>query len=119
MKQHITPKQLNELSGKGKRRLWEWWKPEKGNFCYPSLKANSVKMCRFDEFNKRSGSRYNYPLLSIGQMLEFLEENTESQFSIFRRTLDWKFIYEGVDYGKIVGGELCDALWEAVKERLE
>jgi len=62
----------------------------------------------------------HYGLLpTIGQMIEFLDENTKHEFHIFRRLVDWKIIYEDLYYGKILGEELCDSLWKAVKEKLE
>jgi hypothetical protein len=102
MKQHITPDQLNELSEKGKRRLIQWYNLKK-----------------IDDLKNKTGDAPKTPLLSIGQMIEFLEETTKYQLHILRRTVDWKIIHGKQQYGKVLGGELCDALWEAVKEVLD
>jgi len=85
MKQHITPKQHDELSHKGAVRLGEW-----------CVKRN-----------------YNPLLLSIGQMIEFLEDHH----------LEWAYLVaeggnDGSVYRRYYRGELCDALWEAIKEVL-
>src|SRR5690554_4691823 len=89
MKQHITIEQLNELSDKAKEKLREWWKPEEGDLVI-FLQDNN----HFDKetfvvgtgtflTDKGWGVNYEdqaglmpkenvYPLLSIGQMIEFL-----------------------------------------------
>ena len=118
MKQYITPDQLNELSEKGKKRLRKWWKRQDGDLVewlgYERV-LHSVSMeCEFWPDKEEL-----LPLLSIGQMIEFLEDKTKSEFHIFRRVIDWKIVYEGLDYGKKLGEGICDALWEAIKEILE
>src|SRR5258708_757804 len=115
MKQHIMPVQLNELSEKNLKKLQEWWKPQKGDL--------HTKLPIFDRaiiFSYSDGmiGDNNYPLLSIGQMIQFLDENTKYEFHIFRRMVDWKIIYEEMQYGKILGQELCYSLWDAIKESL-
>lgn len=103
MKQHITTEQLNELSEKGKGKLREWWKPKVGDL----------------------------PLLSIGQMIEFLDEqidkhnqkvdeNDEGEYIEYsiERLLDrcWRLngYFKTIEYSN-----LTDALFSAVKEILE
>lgn len=129
MKQNLTIEQLNELSEKGREKLRKWWKPDNGDvwktdggdFIFFDEKAPECELQVMGiELSFTEGClNASLPLLSIGQMVEFLEENSEHEFSIFRRIVDWKIIYEGQHYGKILGGELCDALWEGVKEVLE
>ena len=90
MKQHLTSKDLKELSEKQRGILSKW----------------------VAEYNKRIGSYSpldsildtNEPELNIGQMIEFLVIDYEfkEQWLLFSRPL-----------------ELCDDLWEAVKEVLE
>ena len=65
------------------------------------------------------------PCLSIGEMIEFLDERGELDFKIWadthistKKTREWKVAtYVGVakDY---IAKELADALWEGVKEEL-
>ena len=95
MKQTITVKQLNELSEKGKEKLEEWMRRKK---YYIHARINL--------------------LMSIGQMIEFLDSEQDYQFHIFRRTLDWKIIVNDLQYGKVLGEELADALWQACLEVL-
>lgn len=125
MKQHITIEQLNELSEKGKENLRAWWKPQQGDKCVKWLGSGSI-----EEEVIIGGSDQNYeevselnngltPLLSIGQMIEFLEETTDKTYG----ERWWYKIFFG-GYGGEVGlkeedVELCDALWEVVKEVLE
>lgn len=93
MKQYITPKQLNELSKKGKINYFEWcWK--KG-LVKQTSGAVDVK---------------DYPLLSIGQMIEFLDENNKASSFLV------SFVAGDYEYRKV--SELADALWQACKEIL-
>ncbi len=98
MKQHITEKQFNELGNKGESTLFRWGK-KRG---LPSK-----------------------PLLSMGQMLEFLDEKKKWKMFMsinhFTGSNCWG-IMDGLNQGRPVlysSKELCDALWEAVKEILE
>jgi len=125
MKQHITVDQLNELDDVSKNNLKRWWKPQEGqkiiyidnsgiddkrvdwlveydNMWYFS-EANSIE--DFTEM-MRAGDTL-FPLLSIGQMLEFLG-NDESHFALINSN------DELIDVSRI-----CDTLWEAVKEVLK
>lgn len=107
MKQHITIEQLNELSEKDKKRLVEWWQPKEGDIFVCDLTGEYV--CNyFSQDRIYHDSEYweskesSFPLLSIGQMIEFL---TPSYVSLlFDET--------------VMDDALCDDLWEAVKEVL-
>lgn len=97
MKQKITKKQLNELDQKGKNTLYHWF--EKKDFDLVAYEDE-------DSF-------LYYPLPAIGQMIEFLDEQEELNNGWYiengkRLTIDI--------FGK---GELCDALWEAIKDILD
>ncbi len=116
-KQHITPKQLNELSEKGLRRIQDWctWN-------------DYLESTWIDEDGADSREIHS-PLLSIGQMIEFLVAKQDKGW----RDLHIEMLHdiwqvgtcydEGAEDGswkfKDDKGELCDALWEAVKEVLE
>ena len=103
MKQHITVKQLNELSEKGKSRLLKFVRKTDWEDYY----------CECGPSNHERWRNTYLPLLSIGQMVEFLDENK-------KRTRVWA-IYSAWRIGKKGGGDvecICDALWEAVKEVL-
>ena len=97
MKQTITPEQLNELTPESKDKLadaFEW----KDGINWTLVMGSSNQTTYL-------------PLLSIGQMLEFLGD-------------DWHdFVIKSVeDCGDVqipyLADELCDALWEAVKHEL-
>jgi len=171
MKQHITLKQLNELSEKGKKRLKKWWKPKEGDWVYTpdwyedepiyAKDANWDYGKIYDEDGKQIGisaptpeikrwkkvkqkgyewlygitdedgdlisvGKADLPLLSIGQMIEFLDENVGHPHWEFERShgIDshgWEIEIWGImeeDNFRKGGRELCDALWEAVKELL-
>lgn len=157
MKQHITVEQLNELSEKGKEKLRKWWKPEYGDYyayhrhTYKGIWKYSehiyIDQMGYDIVDPTIGSdnepgERDYPLLSIGQMIEFLDDDLDS---IEYEKMPDEY-YGNLEYpryevsicnhekhiictecGKDKTGcykfysniELCDALWEAVKEVLE
>ena len=69
MKQHITPEQLNELSDKSKDKLRKWWKPEVGDI---NQDGHAYVVSHKSELFKKTK---DLPLLSIGQMIEFLDVN--------------------------------------------
>jgi hypothetical protein len=105
MKQNITIDQVKELSPSGLQKYREW--------------VYKLKLTKEEYEDIQKHDTGHDPLLSIGQMIQFLDEKQDYQFHIFRRTLDWKVIVNDMQYGKVLGEELCDSLWEAVKEVLE
>ena len=113
MKQHITEKQLNELSKKGKKILKDWY-----------WKKLSVVEQLVENSSYLEGIEYDKPLLSIGQMIEFLQEKQktgfyEIAFTYQRSIQKLRFIhYKFKEFDKTYNQELCDALWKAVKEVL-
>ena len=100
MKQHITTKQLKELSEKGKDELMKWFVGKlESNPDWDDILVNPDGM-----------------LLSIGQMIEFLGNETES-ISCWED--GWMVIERrGTKDKSYTKSELCDALWDAVKEVL-
>lgn len=56
----------------------------------------------------------DFPLLSIGLMIEFLDNGWADEYL----QLNGKYIEDGM-YFALKNEELCDALWQAVKEVLE
>ena len=122
MKQHITVEQLNELSEKGKEKLRKWWKPIVGDW------FDDDGYMRIIPDDETKGAfvlnSFHTPLLSIGQMIEFLDEHLKTDWSICsgKNLLFFGRSDRNEIYGKIPQnrkGELCDALWKAVKEVLE
>lgn len=117
MKQRITAEQLNELTDKQKQKLWEWWKPELYDFGY-DIKEKAPFVRSDLSFPK---SKYDYPLLSVGQMIELLESKDDCLNIIKRTDLEgWGYEIQlrHLKYFKFQISELCDALWQAVKEVL-
>lgn len=140
MKQHITAKQLNKLSDKGLKKLRKWWKPRVGDlFCFfyddGSIGEEVVRDCDctfLDHDYKRKtidthlfGVREMYLLLSIGQMIEFLDRKRTGSIN--------KPWFESLSDGVSIARDLrvrgvtylprasmwCNMLWELVKEILE
>lgn len=90
MKQRITVEQFNQLSKIGKEKLRQY----------------------FDaRFKTTREAMYLLDFPTIGQMIEFLDEHKKgSWINVF---VDW-------DMEQIQNqNNVCDALWEAVKEILE
>lgn len=115
MKQHIKPEQLEELSPQGKVKLRAWWKPQSTDFINDKHYQDGVSIntafeniyTKQDVLDIVDSDPDLLPLLSIGQMIEFLEFNGELEHTSLGIEIYWK------------KGELADALWEAVKKLLE
>ena len=104
MKQHITEEQLRELSKEQLSKLEDWVNRD------PITKKVISKKYQWNI----SGLDF-----SIGQMIEFLHEHVEG--------LSIMYPYENEQDSRvrvgflnhlIIKDDLCDALWEAVKETL-
>jgi len=131
MKQRLEPSDLAQLTDKQKDRLRELWQPEKRDFvlCNDTRevivsRCDSDKIYLFIYGGYILEVKHCLPLLSIGQMIEILKEkriimwqgwgNHLSLWNVEKLILNSDKAFELV--GK--GGELCDALWQAVKEIL-
>ncbi len=104
MKQNITLDQLNELSEKGCKSLAHWL----------STKATSVDDLK-ENWKWTHVHGYTIPLLSIGQMIEYLSEKYREERTEYLHSM-WPEWWENFDCDPEY---LCDILWEAVKEILE
>jgi hypothetical protein len=121
MKQHITVNQLYKVSEKGKELLRAWCKPKIGELWTDFETVNIV-----DPYGKGvfDGDRLvvfkpdGYPLLSIGQMIEFLEEAEGVDIIEIRKidpgmTIQWCVCLrasEKLYNNKFIATKLCDAL---------
>jgi len=137
MKKHITFKQLNQLSEKGKEKLRKWWNDEKREWGQWYVEGISREKHYMGEIDGRGGEISPYmpmfqddlPLLSIGQCIEFLDEKWPLDLRIHRTIKKmghqfsmaryWWYVLPKGKKGYFFQKELCDALWEAVKEVLE
>lgn len=99
MKQNITPKQVEELSEKANKKLIKWLKKNDYYYLYATSEGR---------------------ILSIGQMIEFLIDN-RYYIILEQEDLNYKWVLTQnfVEGGYYENKELCDVLWEAVKEILE
>lgn len=107
MKQYISEEQFNKLPNKAQESLRQWT-IGKGYAVYND-----------------PAERWDYPQLSIGQLIEFLAENKKDihieRFNGGAKYSHWKISTcydEGWKFGK-EQKELCDALWEAVIKELK
>ena len=116
MKQCIYEEQYNELSLKQKK-AWEKLMVKYGH----TMKENYGWWL---EKNYDPKMLVSFP--SIGQMIEFLDDNGDKWDLGAIMTIGIKISSdpneignESIDYGSIEVGGLCDALWEAVKDILK
>lgn len=120
MKQHITADQLNELSPKAKEKLREWWKPDISDLLYrPDNPEGLQEIMGF--IGEAPIKKECYPLLSIGQMIEFLDENGRlwiEQEEEIDEDIPKKYRVQSRQH-EYWSTELCDALWQACEEILE
>jgi hypothetical protein len=134
MKQHITKDDLNKLSDEHKERLREWWNPQKwdiavwGESEFPVSKLEADRIVDAVEENSYVVNEYGHddsyplnqciPLLSIGQMIQFIEENKPLLKGISKNRFNQWFV--NIENGMLgYKDELCDALWEATKQLLK
>jgi len=117
MKQHITEQQLQELSDKAARKLRNWLTDHKPQFIPGDVMWKGWLLTR----------------LSIGEMIEFLDEHYRNQIIKYRSALlidnqsintrdggRW-LVMKASNHKdrKYFSDEPCDALWSAVREILE
>ena len=100
MKQRITLNQFDSLSRKAKGRLNDW-----------VLNSEGV-LAAFPE----GDYDIDCTLLNIGQMIEFLLNEAGFNLDYSDSDNTWGVMLGEFEFGR---AELCDALWEAVKEVLE
>jgi hypothetical protein len=126
MKQHIIADQINELTDKQKEQIRDMWDCHIGDiviynndkylltgFDCGKYTINPLLTSHTDFWQKEIKHNECLPLLSIGEMIEILE----NEWII---VLDEKRIVRPkdglcIDYAT---STLCDALWEAVKQIL-
>lgn len=113
MKQRITVEQLKELTGLQQERLRELYTPEAGDWFYRSIEDES-KFYGSVKYHDDSGvevfepEKIDLPLLSIGQMIELIDQNRNDQM--------WSVMAE---IESCRTHDLCNELWESVKIILE
>lgn len=135
MKQRITTEQLQELTEEQKQKLRDWWEPQEGDwFSYQDEERLIIHNNHYglwssnpnrDKQDWPKGEEKNaLPLLSIGQMIELLHKRTTNGVMLIESNwYEYDITFENiqrweVDMGKTnkEGNELCDALWEAIKQ---
>lgn len=113
MKQHIDKQQLEQLSSNGRTKLDQW-----------AISKDYIEWTNQCNDHECNCAYTTDPLLSIGQMIEFLDEqdscneiniaNDGGRYS--NEHYQWTVYSCDSDTNK---PELCDALWEACKQLLE
>ena len=122
MKQQINPKQLKELSKKGKEKLREWCK--KKNYCFEWWKGiytkEQLKSLPLEFSKSLDKNKYtDIPLLSIGQMIDFLSENDYINLQQFEAITGKSICTQFSLFSSYRSSEFCDSLWDVVKTVLE
>jgi len=110
-KQNIEIKQLEQLSDKGRKVFQGWW-----NNCVSLKNKRGIKVVNIGE--------YYLPLITIGLLIQFLDcfnwFNKEDLYQYHIHVdFDGWHIRKGEKEPCYSDDELCDALWNAVKDECE
>jgi len=123
VKQTITVRELERLTDVQKENLNNWWKPQAfDHYVNRNMEHFFIGHTVGDKFvtygdNIPHGKEGLLPLLSIGQMIQFIQEVRSQLKGISKNRFDkWFVNIETSQLG--YKDELCDALWEAVKRVL-
>ena len=121
MKRRIIVEQLQELTEEQQQRLREWWKPQYQDVyaeydgcldCYEEMTATYPKQ----------PDQNDLPLLDIGQMIELITDKQNSLCLVYYYGENAELHDTPGDYNyypaKAEGKEICDCLWQAVKQVL-
>ena len=115
MKQHITTTQLKSLSDKAKLRLQSWYydRKEDGDL------VTYAHPCKWKPVVLGLGAIQGdpLPLLSIGQMIEFLDKHNRGHEAAIILPLLNDINSDHIDVK--AASDWCDCLWEAVKKVLQ
>jgi hypothetical protein len=106
MKQKITTKQVQELTAEQQQRLRAWWTPQEGDYI---ADGNHEEMIYYLNGIRKSKV---LPLLSLGQMIEWLHTADVLQIEKASPT-SWAV---KMNEAESRDPELCDALWEMLKQ---
>ena len=128
MKQHITMDQLRGLDNISNNRLRDFFSSpfvpgDSNQQCYRltghEYESGICKICFNPSHEKKKSGDL---LLSIGQMIEFLSDTGNNFWiSYDRNPMLWSYTKGKTPHPKDQNTvpEICDTLWEAVKEVLE
>ncbi len=132
MKQYITIDQLNELDEQQMIKIRDWYVVQDGDpiaykmnsrqkYWYKDIVYNDPEYGYLWEPGSKLTRKWECPLLTIGQMIEFLKDN-KKEVTIYDPVFDydnnrWLVRTSGDDENNR-NKNLCDALWESCKEVL-
>jgi len=111
MKQHITETQLTELSASQFEKLTKY-----------VTEKNLLPHFTGSQLVLHPASKYLADCMNIGQMIEFLSDTGNNFWiSYDRNPMLWSYTKGKTPHPKDQNTvpEICDTLWEAVKEVLE
>lgn len=135
MKQHLELADLDKLTPEGKERLRKWWTPSKGDHIvqdvtrYGKREVDEYLVCQAEklgpywtiaiDFEYDTVSKKDcLPLLSIGQLIEFIMEYANNiEIIMDDSDLTWHVRVGDDSYGS-PDIEFIDALWDAALEIL-
>ncbi len=145
MKHRISVDDLWKLAPEQREKLWEWWQPKEEDIIYAmnvpfygvlvetvySIDKKGRLVCLGEDYDAGNVHEKDecLPLLSIGQMIELLEGRyNEVSFGYNDSGCFWSvnrgvrgvgnMLIERMGVTTTAADELCDALWEAVRETL-
>lgn len=130
MKRRITIQDLQQLTPEQQEKLRKLWKPQEGDYYYDekgldtgawlfnnycSFRNNENPYIEDTEVGGQWYIKDCSPLLDIGQMIELIG------CKLLKIDYDYvvnNYYVKTLNNGTVGKSELCDALWEAVKEVL-
>lgn len=134
MKKHITTEQLDELNEYQRHELWEVWEPREGDYIANRWTENRQYEVFINHMHKpRNKSKqellvsekkyYLHFLPTVDQMLQILKNKSIGEIYIENRGDYWTVSinlpnFNGVSLVKKEAPQLCDALWEIIKDVL-
>jgi hypothetical protein len=134
MKRRIDLAQLNQLTDEQKQKLREWWKPQEGDWFYNNAEFIESSIGEYSVPNPGTMFDHNapyeanfiefkdcLPLLDISQMIELLKSKSTQirvgcEGELIVSDNNGKYTNEHFIY--ILNDDLCNELWETVKEVL-
>jgi hypothetical protein len=122
MKQRITVDDLNQLTDDQKNCLREWWTPQlSDHFCNGNAETFYVgSLMRKPHTFITYGDDVPHdkegllPLLSIGQMIQFLNDDLNAKSKV----QNWTLGDIVIDIDTYKADVLCDVLWQKVQYAL-
>lgn len=122
---YITLDQLKDAGKEVVDKILEWWKPENGDLVIHKSNNDPKLICGFSKYDSSKIFFSNYPnkvygfkrdvlpLLTVEQLIDFIEWRTSEKISIYHYSKDYiSSTIEGKCYHHKSNYELLQSLWK-------